>query len=186
MMLRRIGIALGAVAATLTLAASAQAATTPVMNPLPAYTCATSVTPSWTPSTPSAGGQIVSYRVDYGDLTTGTAGYKYTSALSTTISGLINGHQYVVRVRALQVKNATLTYSASSGRIFNKICLIIPQEIEREYVEYNPDWGCPMCEIDWRALQVDDPVIQRAVVRAVSVQEGPQRLQVEADGSVRF
>jgi hypothetical protein len=187
MMLRRIGIALGAVAATLTLAASAQAATTPVMNPLPAYTCATSVTPSWTPSIPSPGGQIVSYRVDYGDLTTGAAGYKYTSALSTTIGGLINGHQYVVRVRALEYRNGALTYSNSSGRTFKRLCLVIPTERLRQYVAYNPFPECIMCGRLEDILDIEDPVIRKQIsVATLPAAERLQGITLEADGSVLF
>jgi hypothetical protein len=183
-MLRRLSVLAGAAVASLALASSAQAApTTPVMKPIPTYACG-SVTASWTPSFPEFGGTIVGYRVDLGDLTTGTSTASFTAGLSKVLSPLVNGHKYVARVRSMQFKNGAITYSASSGRIFNKTCLFIP--IDREYVEYNPDWGCPMCELDWGVLRIDDPVIQRAVVRAVSVQEGPQRVQIEADGSVRF
>jgi hypothetical protein len=183
-MFRRLGVLAGAAVATLALASSAQAApSTPIMKPIPTYACGT-VTASWTPSFPEAGGQIIGYRVDLGDLTTGTSSASFTAGLSKVLTPLVSGHRYVARVRAMQFKNGVVSYSASSGRIFNKVCLFIP--IDREYVEYNPDWGCPMCDIDWGVLRIDDPVIQRAVVRAVSVQEGPQRIQIEADGSVRF
>jgi hypothetical protein len=188
-MLRRIGIALGAVAASLSLASAAQAApSVPIMHPLPAYTCASSVTPSWTPSIADPGGTIVSYRVDIGDLTTGTAGYKYTSALSTTIGGLINGHQYVVRVRALQIKNNQLTYSAPSGRTFKRLCIRIPDDVLKRYVAYNPFPECIMCGD--RLTDVYDGV-DPAVIKQLSVATLPAAdrfggMTLEADGSVAF
>jgi hypothetical protein len=185
-MLRRIGIALGAVAASLALAASAQAATTPIMNPIPAYVCASSVNVSWTPSSPDAGGSIVSYRVDIGDLTAGTATYKYTSALSTVVSGLIHGHQYVVRVRSLQYKNGALTYSSSSGRTFRRLCLISPEVLNR-YVAYNPFPECIMCDRLSDILQIEDPIVYRRVSAAtLPAAERFQGMQLEADGSVVF
>jgi fibronectin type III domain protein len=186
---RRIGVALGAVAASLALAASAQAATTPVMHPLPVTTCASSVVASWTPSIADPGGAIVSYRVDIGDLTAGTSGYRYTSGLSTTIAGLINGHQYVVRVRALQVKNNQLTYSMSSGRTFKRLCIYrIGDDILNRYVAYNPFPECIMCGL--RATDVYDgvdPVVIRQIsVATLPAADGLQAINLEADGSVRF
>jgi hypothetical protein len=185
-MFRRLGALAGAAVVSLALASSAQAApTTPIMKPIPTYACGT-VTASWTPSYPEAGGQIIGYRVDLGDLTTGTSTASFTAGLSKVLSPLVNGHKYVARVRAMQFKNGVVSYSASSGRIFNKLCLFIPREIEREYVEYDPNPPCIMCEIDWSVLRIDDPVIQRAFVRAVSVTDPVQRIQVEADGSVMW
>jgi hypothetical protein len=144
------------------------------------------VTAGWTPSTPDPGGIILGYRVDLGDLTTGTSTASFTAGLSKVLSPLVNGHKYVARVRAMQFKNGVVSYSASSGRIFNKLCLFIPREIEREYVEYDPNPPCIVCEIDWSVLRIDDPVIQRAVIRAVSVADPVQRIEVEADGSVMW
>jgi hypothetical protein len=186
-MLRRIGIALGAVAASLALAASAQAATTPVMHPIALYVCSSSVTASWTPSIPDPGGTIVSYRVDIGDLTTGTAGYKYTSSLSTVIGGLINGHSYVVRVRSLQYRNGALTYSNSSGRTFKRLCLAIPPERLREYVAYNPFPECIMCGRLEDILDIEDPIIRKQVsVATLPAAERLKGIALEADGSVAF
>ena len=188
-MLRRIGIALGAVAASLTLAAAAQAApSTPIMNPIPVNTCADSVVASWTKSIPDPGAAIVSYRVDIGDLTTGTAGHKFVSALSTPIGGLVNGHQYVVRVRALQVKNATLTYSASSGRTFRRLCIKLSDDILNRYVAYNPFPECIMCGL--RATDVydgvDPAIIKQLSVATLPAADGLKAINLEADGSVRF
>ena len=187
-MFRRIGVALGAAAVSLALAASAQAApSTPILKPIPTYVCSSSITASWTPSTPDPGGTIVSYRLDIGDLTTGTATYKYAPGLSTSISGLINGHHYVVRVRALQLRNGALTYSNSSGRTFKRICLVIPQEILNRYVAYDPFPPCIMCGRFEEIYQGDDPVIQRQL--SVATLPGAERfngIQREADGSVLF
>jgi hypothetical protein len=188
-MLRRIGIALGAVAASLTLAAAAQAApTTPIMNPLPVTTCADTVTASWTKSIPDPGAAIVSYRVDVGDLTAGTAGHKFVSGLSTPIGGLINGHQYVVRVRALQVKNATLTYSSSSGRTFRRLCIRIDDDILQRYVAYNPFPECIMCGLKATDVYdgVDPAIIKQLSVATLPAADGLKAINLEADGSVRF
>ena len=189
-MLRRLGIALGAVAASLTMAAAAQAApTTPIMNPLPVTTCADTVTASWTKSTPDPGAAIVSYRVDVGDLTTGTAGHKFVSALSTPIGGLINGHQYVVRVRALQVKNATLTYSNSSGRTFKRQCIYrIDDDILQRYVAYNPFPECIMCGLKATDVYdgVDPAIMKQLTVATLPGVDPLKSIQLEGDGSVRF
>ena len=90
-MIRRIGVALGAVAASLAFAASAQAApSTPHLNPIPDYVCGSKPTVSWSKSTPDLFGTIVAYRLDIGDLTAGTATFKYVSGstLSTQIGPL--------------------------------------------------------------------------------------------------
>ena len=186
-MFRRLGVITGAVVATLALASSAQAApTTPIMKPIPTYACGT-VTASWTPSYPDLGGQIIGYRVDLGDLTTGTSTASFTAGLSKVLTSLVNGHKYVARVRAMQFRNGVVTYSAPSGRVFNKLCIYLPiEEISRQYAEYDPNPPCIMCELDWSVLRIDDPVIQRAVVRAVGVSDPVQRIQVEADGSVMW
>jgi hypothetical protein len=130
----------------------------------------------------------VSYRVDIGDLTTGTAGHKFVSALSTPIAGLINGHQYVVRVRALQVKNATLTYSNSSGRTFKRLCIRISDDILQRYVAYNPFPECIMCGL--RAIDVydgvDPAIIKQLTVATLPVADGLKAINLEGDGSVRF
>ena len=115
-MLRRLGLILAAVAATFAFTASAQAApTTPILKPLPYWVCGSTLPVSWSASTPDPGGVIVGYRVDIGDLTTGTSTAKFTSALGTTLTGLIANHHYVVRVRALQKRFGVYSYSWSSA-----------------------------------------------------------------------
>ena len=186
-MIRRIGIALGAVAATLTLAASAQAATHTDHEPAPGVHLCDVGDPVVDAVDRGAGGTIVSYRVDYGDLTTGAAGYKYTSALSTTIGGLVNGHQYVVRVRALEYRNGALNYSASSGRTFKRLCLIIAPERLRQYVAYNPFPECIMCGRLEDILDIEDPVIRKQIsVATLPAAERLKGITLEADGSVLF
>jgi hypothetical protein len=187
-MLRRLGVLTGALIASLALASSAQAApTTPIMAPIPAYVCG-NPTATWTKSTPDPGATIIGYRVDLGDLTTGTSTALFTNTLSKTLSPLVNGHTYVARVRAMQFSpGAGITYSWSSGRVFKKLCLVLdPGRIANEYAEWDPNPPCIMCGFDWGQLRIDDPVIQRAFVQTVSVREGLERLQIEADGSVRF
>jgi hypothetical protein len=184
-MLRRLGALAGAALASLAFAASAQAApSTPILNPIP-NTCASSVNVSWTPSFPEAGGTILAYRLDIGDLTAGTSYAKWSNGLNATISGLQLNHQYVVRVRALQGKGSVLSWSNPSGRVFKRQCLIIPKLDISGYVAYNPWPECPMCGLR-AAIQIDDPVIQRAIA---SVPDAPERfggMVLEADGSVRF
>jgi hypothetical protein len=187
-MLRRLGALAGAVVASLAIASSAQAApTTPIMAPIPTYVCA-NPTATWTKSVPDPGATIIGYRVDLGDLTTGTSTALFTSGLSKLLTPLTNGHKYVARVRAMQYRPGVgVTYSWSSGRVFHKRCLILnPAEISREYAEYDPNPPCIMCELDWSVLRIDDPVIQRAVVARISVADPIERLEIEADGSVRF
>jgi Fibronectin type III domain len=186
-MFRRIGIALGAAAVSLAFAASAQAApTTPIMKPIPFYTCGTP-TVSWTPSSPDPGGTIISYRIDIGDLTTGTATAKYVGGLSTTLPGLTNNHHYVVRVRALQLRYGALSYSLSSGRTFKKTCLQISQEILNRYVAYNPFPECIMCGRFEDIYQGDDPVIYKQLsVATLPAAERFKGIELEADGSVLF
>ena len=120
-MLRRLGILAAAAVASLALASSAQAApTTPQLNPLPTYVCGSKPTISWTKSTPDPRRHDRRLRVDIGDLTTGTATFKYVAGLSTQIGPLINGHHYVVRVRALQYRFGVYSFSrrrtTTSGR----------------------------------------------------------------------
>jgi hypothetical protein len=185
-MLRRIVAPLAVAAASLAFAASAQAApSTPIMNPLPTTTCASSVLASWSPSTPDPGGVIVAYRLDVGDLTAGTSYIKWTNGLAAPITGLINGHTYVVRVRALQAKGSALTYSLPSGRVFKRQCFVIPQLDISDYVAYNPWPECPMCGLR-EQINIDDPVIQRAVL---SVPDAPERfggISLKADGAIAF
>jgi hypothetical protein len=184
-MLRRLGALAGAVVATLAFAASAQAApSAPIIKPMPTYVCGSTVNVSWFPSTPDPGGIIVQYRVDISDLTAGTWGWKYTAGLSTTIGGLIGGHHYVVRVRALQLKGGALSYSPTSARQFYAACLAIPVEKLKDYVAYNPWPECIMCG-GLKELEIDDPVIYRAVSAAtLPAAEKFRGLQLEADGSV--
>jgi Fibronectin type III domain len=184
-MLRRLGVAAVAAVASLAFAASAQAApSTPILNPIP-NTCASYVNVSWSPSTPEPGGTILGYRLDIGDLTTGTAYVKWSNSLSSTISGLQLNHQYVVRVRALQAKGPALSFSYPSGRTFKRQCLVIPQLDHSKYVAYNPFPECIMCGVR-EQLQIDDPVILRAIA---SVPDAPERfggMELRGDGSVRF
>jgi hypothetical protein len=187
-MFRRIGVALGAAAVSLTLAASAQAApSTPILKPIPTHVCSSSITASWTPSTPDPGGTILSYRLDIGDLTTGTATYKYAPGLSTSISGLVSGHHYVVRVRALQLRNGALSYSNSSGRTFKRICLVISPEILNRYVEYDPFPPCIMCGRFEEIYEGYDPVIRKQLsVATLPAAERFKGIELQADGSVAF
>jgi hypothetical protein len=185
-MIRRLAAFAGAAVATLAFAAGAQAApTTPVMNPMAYYQCGTPVA-SWTPSTPDPGGVILGYRVDIGDLSTGTAGVpKGTNALSMSLPGLSTNHQYVVRVRAIQFRFGAITYSASSGRTFKKACLFYPVDrITREYVAYNPFPECIMCGV-LDDLKIEDPAILRALPTAkLPAAEAIRGVEIEADGSV--
>jgi hypothetical protein len=185
-MLRRLGAIAGAALASLAFAASAQAApSTPILNPIPPTVCASAIGVTWTPSTPDPGGVIVAYRLDIGDLTAGTSYVKWVNGLGTTISGLVNGHTYVVRVRALQAQGSTLTYSLPSGRVFKRQCLFIPKLDISDYVAYNPWPECPMCGLR-EQIQIDDPVIQRAVA---SVPDAPERfrgMDLQADGAIAF
>ena len=82
------------------------------------------------------------------------------------LTPLINGHKYVARVRAMQyTPGVGVKYSWSSGRVFKKLCIFIPTEIVREYLEYDPNPPCIMCGLDWGVLRIDDPIIQRAFVQ---------------------
>jgi hypothetical protein len=184
-MFRRFGAIAGAVAASLAFAASAHAApSTPTLKPLPAYVCGSSVNLSWAASTPDPGGVIVQYRVDVGDLTAGTAGFKWVPGTSTTIGGPIHHHHSVVRVRALQWRAGALTWSATSARTFYAACLLIDPARLAQYVEYNPWPGCIMCG-GLESMQIDDPVIRKEI--SVATLPGPERikgLELEADGSV--
>ena len=188
-MFRRTGVALGAVAATLALAASAQAApSTPVMKPIPFYTCGSSVTASWTPSAPDPGGLIVGYRLDVSDITAGTSSSKFTAGLSSPIGPLVHGHQYIARVRAMQFRNGAISYSLASGRTFKALCLRIPDEILNRYVAYNPFPECIMCGLRLEDIyEGGDPVIRKQL--SVATLPGAERFKgmtLEADGSVLF
>jgi hypothetical protein len=183
-MLRRLGLILAAVAASLTFAASAQAApTAPGLAPIPYWVCNSSLPISWTKSTPDPFGTIVGYRVDIGDLTTGTAQVKFTSGLGTTLTGLVNGHHYVVRVRALQKRFGVYTYSASAADTFQRLCLVLPDRIVKQYVAYNPWPECIQCD---RAdfVRFDDPVIYEAIRGVPLPQERVQGLQLDEQGGI--
>jgi hypothetical protein len=183
-MLRRLGLIVAAVAASLTFAASAQAAPTPPgLKPIPYWVCSSSLPISWTPSTPDPGGVIVGYRVDIGDLTAGTASAKFTSALGTTLTGLVHGHHYVVRVRALQKRFGVYSYSNSSADTFRRLCLVIPDKIVDQYVEYNPWPECIMCG-RLENVRFDDPIIYRAIGDAALPQERFQGLQLDEQGGI--
>jgi hypothetical protein len=184
-MLRRFGAVAGAVAATLAFAASAHAAPSPpALKPIPNFVCGSSVNLAWSPSTPDPGGIIVQYRVDIGDLTAGTSAYKWVPGLSTTIGGLIHNHHYVVRVRALELRNGAPIWSATSARTFYAACLIIDPSRLEQYVAYNPWPGCIMCG-GLEQMEIDDPVIRKEVsVATLPATERLKGLQLEADGSV--
>lgn len=183
-MLRRLGLTVAAVAASLTFAASAQAAPSkPGLKPIPYWVCNSSLAISWSPSTPDPFGAIVGYRVDVGDLTAGTSSIKFTSALGTTLTGLVGGHHYVVRVRALQKRFGVYSYSASAADTFIRQCLVIPDKIIKQYVEYNPWPECIMCgRLDY--VHFDDPVIYRAIEDVPLPQERFQGLQLDEQGGI--
>ena len=183
-MLRRLGVLFAALAASLAFAASAQAAPTkPGLKPIPYWVCNSSLAISWSPSTPDLFGTIVGYRVDIGDLTTGTSSAKFTSALGTTLTGLVNGHHYVVRVRALQKRFGVYTYSTSAADTFVRLCVIPPWKIANDYVEYNPWPECIMCGRLENVL-FDDPIIYREIGDAVLPQERFQGLQLDEQGGI--
>jgi hypothetical protein len=184
-MLRRLAALAGAAVATLAFAASAQAAPSAptITKPGGTIVCGSPVGIAWKASTPDPGGIIVQYRVDIGDLTTGAAGYKWVNGLSTSI-GVVNGHHYVVRVRALQFKNGATTWSATSARTFYSACLAIPVEKLNQYVAYNPWPECIMCG-GLKALEIEDPVIYRELsVATLPAADKIRGLQLVADGSV--
>ena len=183
-MLRRIGALAGAVVASLALPSSAQAApTTPHLNSIPYYACGT-VTASWTPSTPEYGGTIVGYRVDLGDLTTGTSNTSFTPSLSKVLARWSAATSTSSRCARCSSRTAHVTYSAPSARVFKKLCLQIPPDPPRvRRVQRDP--GCIRCGLDWSILRIEDPVIQRAITQ-VAVADGLEQLQLEADGSVLF
>jgi hypothetical protein len=183
-MLRRLGLIVAAVAASFAFAASAQAApTAPGLNPIPYWVCGSTLPISWTPSTPDPGGVIVGYRVDIGDLTAGTASAKFTSALGTTLTGLVSGHHYVVRVRALQKRFGVYSYSTSAGDTFWRMCLIVPDKFLTRYVEYNPWPECIKCG-RLENVFFDDPIIYREIGDAVLPQERFQGLELDAQGGI--
>ena len=93
-----------------------------------------------------------------------------------------------VRVRALEYRNGALNYSASSGRTFKRLCLMIPPERLRQYVAYNPFPECIMCGL--RATDVydgvDPAIIKQLSVATLPAADGLKAINLEADGSVRF
>lgn len=183
-MLRRLGVIFAAVVASFAFAASAQAAPTkPGLKPIPYYVCNSTLPISWTASTPDPYGVIVGYRVDVGDLTAGTSQVKFTSALGTTLTGLVHGHHYVVRVRALQKRWGVYSYSTSAADTFVRLCVIPPWKIAREYVEYNPWPECIMCGRLENVL-FDDPIIYREIGDAVLPQERFQGLELDEQGGI--
>src|SRR3954454_16146411 len=182
-MLRRFAAVAGGVAATLAFAASAHAApSTPILKPIPAYVCGSSLNLAWSASTPDPGAVIVQYRVDIGDLTAGTSAFQWVPGLTTTVE-LIHNHHYVVRVRAMEFKGGALYWSANSARTFYAACLIIPPERLQQYVAYNPWPECIMCgALD---MQIGDPELRKEVsVATLPAAERIKGIELEADGSV--
>lgn len=188
-MIRRLGVLTAAIAASLAFAASAQAApTTPQLDPLPTYVCGSKPTIKWSKSTPDLFGSIVAYRLDIGDLTAGTATYKYVSGSSTStqIGPLITGHHYVVRLRALQHRFGTYTFSGTDYDHFWSSCILV--KIRDEYIEYDPFWWdqCWVCGGLEDILRQDDPVIYRELAKATPpINEQIRGLELLGDGSVR-
>ncbi len=188
-MIRRLGVLAGAIAASLASAASAQAApSTPQLDPIPTYVCGSKPTISWSKSTPDPLGTIVAYRLDIGDLTAGTATYKYVSGstLSTQIGPLVSGHHYVVRLRALQHRFGTYTFSGTDYDHFWSSCLWL--KLRDEYIEYDPFWWdqCWVCNGLEDILRHDDPVIYRELKYATPpINEQIRGLALLGDGSVR-
>jgi hypothetical protein len=185
-MLRRLipGAVVGVIA-SLAFAGSALAQpTVPHLAPIPPTVCGPSVNVSWTASTPDTFSTLLAYRVDIGDLTAGTASYKYVNGLNTTIGGLVANHHYVLRVRALELGwfSHQLTYSGSSADTFVRTCLRISDEILNRYVAYNPWPGCIMCGlVDFYS---DDPVMERQIAAAIPpAAENIRGVQLAADGS---
>jgi hypothetical protein len=183
-MIRRLAVILGVVFATLAITASAHAApSTPQLKPIPYWVCGHTLNVSWSASTPEPGGQIVAYRLDVGDLTAGTAYHKYTSALGTTIGGLVTGHHYVVRMRALQLKGNVFSWSGTSADTFVASCLL--QRIDDDYVAYDPFWWdqCWVCGLG--ELVSDDPVVNEALRLGVApVNERIRGLKIDARGEM--
>ncbi len=183
-MLRRLlrpAAALGAVAATLAFTGSALAnPSTPTLGPISPWVCTSSLNVSWSASTPDPGATLLAYRVDLGDLTTGTAGYKYVTALGTPINGLVSGHKYVIRVRALEITSTNhLVFSGTAADTFTRTCLELRQT--NEYVAYNPDPGCIMCGLT--DIFANDPGMERRLsVATLPVSERVTGLQIEAGG----
>jgi hypothetical protein len=183
-MFRRLipGAVVGAVA-SLAFAGSALAApSTPHLAPIAPYVCSSTVNLSWSASTADPGAHVIVYRVDIGDLTTGTASYKYVGGLSTTIGPLASGHHFVVRVRALELTSAhALVYSATSADSFIRACLRLPDDVINRYVAYNPWPECIMCGLlDYYS---DDPIMERTIATAVApVAENIRGIQIAADG----
>lgn len=96
-------------------------------------------------------------------------------------------HQYVVRVRALQLRYGVLSSSGSSGRTFRKTCLVISQEILNRSVEYNPFPECIMCGRFEEIYLGDDPMILKQLsVATLPPAERFTGLELDGDCSVRF
>ena len=81
-----------------------------------------------------------------------------------------------------------VTYSASSGRTFRRLCIKISDDILNRYVAYNPFPECIMCGL--RAVDVYDGV-DPAIIKQLSVATLPAAerfagMTLEADGSVAF
>ena len=167
-MLRRLGVIFAALAASFAFAASAQAApTTPGLKPIPYWVCNSSLPISWTPSTPDPVGTIVGYRVDIGDLTAGTSSAKFTSALGTTLTGLVARPPLRrARARAAEALRRLLVLGLGRRHVRAPVRAIPPWKISREYVEYNPWPECIMCGRLENVL-FDDPIIYRAIDDAV-------------------
>ena len=188
-MIRRLGVLTAAIAASLAFAASAQAApTTPQLDPLPTYVCGSKPTIKWSKSTPDLFGSIVAYRLDIGDLTAGTATYKYVSgsSLSTQIGPLITGHHYVIRLRALQHRFGVYSFSGTDYDHFWSSCILV--KIRDEYIEYDPFWWdqCWVCGGLEEILRQEDPVIYHELAKATPpINEQIRGLELLGDGSVR-
>ena len=187
-MLRRL-LPATAVAAVASLAFAGSAfaqPTAPQLNPIPNFVCGKTLNVSWSKSTPDFLAHVIAYRVDVGDLTAGTASYKYTGGLGTTLGGLVANHHYVIRVRALEMTDLSphaLIYSQSSADTFVDSCLKISDEILNRYVAYNPWPECIMCGLT--QYFSDDPIMERQVATAVQpAAEKIAGVQLKADGSV--
>jgi hypothetical protein len=137
---------------------------------------------NWSASAPDPGAHVLNYRVDLGDLTTGTSSYKYVGGLSTTIGPLIANHHYVVRVRALELTAThALVYSASAADSFYRACFKLPDEVLSRYVAYNPWPECIMCGLV--EYFSDDPIMERQIAMATPpAAERIRGVEIAADG----
>lgn len=126
---------------------------------------------------------ILGYRVDLGDLSTGTSTGKSTGALLMPLSPLVTNHKYVVRVRAIQWRAGVISFSAPSGRFFQKTCLFIdPAKIAKDYVLYNPWPECPQCNV-LDGLRIEDP---RILTAKPPIAERIGGLELEVDGQIKL